>query len=302
MAPTNALETFQIKKGFHIELVASEPQIQSPVALSFDENGRMFVVEMIDYSERRNERLGRIVMLEDTKGDGHFDKSTVYATNMAWPTGIICYGGGIFVASTPDIIWFKDSNGDGKADVRKVIYSGFGNTKDRLNVQALFNSFNWGFDNRIHGATAPNGGIVTNMVVPTARPLILDNNNFSFDPRSFLMYAENGGGQYGMSFDSKGRKYVCSNSRHIMTFMYDGKYAARNPLYAMPGAVVDIPVDGPAAEVYRISPEEPWRVIRTKWRVSGVASGPIEGGGRSAGYFTGATGTTIYRGNAFRPI
>ncbi|MGI8966653.1 MAG: PVC-type heme-binding CxxCH protein, partial [Limisphaerales bacterium] len=104
-----------------------------------------------------------------------------------------------------------------------------------------------------------------------------------------------------MSFDTVGRKFVCSNSRHIMSFMYDEKYAARNPFYAMPGAVVDIPVDGPAAEVYRISPEEPWRVIRTKWRVSGVAPGMIEGGGRSAGYFTGATGTTIYRGNAFPP-
>src|SRR5437588_11855672 len=81
--------------------------------------------------------------------------------------------------------------------------------------------------------------------------------------------------------------------------MYDDRYAARNPNFSMPPALASIAVDGPAAEVYRISPEEPWRVIRTKWRVAGLVSGPIEGGGRSAGYFTGATGNMIYRGNAF---
>ncbi|MGI8964727.1 MAG: PVC-type heme-binding CxxCH protein, partial [Limisphaerales bacterium] len=162
VAATNALSTFQIKTGFHLELVASEPQIQSPVAISFDENGRMFVVEMIDYSERRQEHLGRIVMLEDTKGDGHFDKSTLYATNLAWPTAVICWEGGIFVGATPDIIYFKDTDGDGKADVRKIVYSGFGNTQKRLNVQGMLNSFNWGLDNRIHGATSTDGGIVTN--------------------------------------------------------------------------------------------------------------------------------------------
>src|ERR1043166_5860790 len=65
--PKDALKTFQIKKGFHLEIAACEPNIASPVALSFDENGRLFVVEMIDYSERREEvpHLGRIRMLED---------------------------------------------------------------------------------------------------------------------------------------------------------------------------------------------------------------------------------------------
>lgn len=297
--PADAINTFQIKKGFHLELAASEPNVVSPVALSFDENGRMFVVEMIDYSERRDEHLGRIRMLEDTDGDGRFDKATVYADNLAWPTGVICYDGGIFVANSPDIIYFKDTDGDNKADVRKVIYTGFGNTRDRLNVQALLNSFNWGMDNRIHGNTAPNGGIVTNVAVASEKPLNLDHQNFSFDPRTLKMRVENGGGQYGMSFNSRGRKFVCSNSDHIMTFMYDEKYSDRNPFYTMPRALASIAVDGGAAEVYRISPEEPWRVIRTKWRVSGISPGVVEGGGRSAGYFTGATGITIYRGNAF---
>ncbi len=297
--PKEAVKTIQVKKGFAVDLVAAEPLVKDPIAISFDENGRMFVVEMGDYSERRDEHLGRIRMLEDTDGDGHFDKATVYAKNLPWPTGVICYDGGIFVASTPDIIYFKDTNGDHKADVRKVVFTGFGSGKDRLNVQALFNSFNWGMDNRIHGSTAPNGGVVTNLAVPGEAPLDLNSRNFSFDPKTLKMRAESGGGQYGMSFDSRGRKFVCSNSDHIMAFIYDGYYADRNPLFAMPRALASIAVDGGAAEVYRVSPEEPWRVIRTKWRVSGVSPGMIEGGGRSAGYFTGATGITVYRGNAF---
>ena len=166
--PAQALKTFQVKKGFRLDLVAAEPLVKDPIAISFDENGRMFVVEMGDYSERRDEHLGRIRMLEDTDSDGHFDKSTVYAENLAWPTGVICYDGGIFVAATPDIIYFKDTDGDNKADVRKIVFSGFGNATDKLNVQALFNSFNWGMDNRIHGSTAPNGGTVSNLAVSRA--------------------------------------------------------------------------------------------------------------------------------------
>ena len=115
------------------------------------------------------------------------------------------------------------------------------------------------------------------------------------------MRAESGGGQHGLSFDNRGRKFVCSNSSHVQTLMYEERYAARNPFYTMPRALVDIAVDGGAAEVFRISPDEPWRVIRTQWRVSGLVPGPIEGGGRPSGYFTGATGITIYRGDGFGP-
>ena len=299
--PKDALKTFQITQGFHLELVAAEPQIASPVAMAFDERGRLFVVEMIDYSERRDEvpHLGRIRLLEDTNGDGIFDKSTVFADNLPWPTGVFCYNGGILVIATPDIVFLKDTKGDGRADVRETVFSGFAEGVQRINVQELPNSLIWGLDNRIHGATSGEGGLVRSLRHPESKPLDLRGRDFAIEPRSMSMTAEAGGGQHGLSFDDYGRRFTCNNSDHVRLFMYDERYAGRNPYYDMPPALASIAVDGPAAEVYRISLEEPWRVIRTRWRVAGVMSGPVEGGGRSSGYFTGATGITIYRGNAF---
>ena len=299
-----AVETFQIKKGFRLELVAAEPLVNSPVTMAFDENSRLYVVEMIDYSERRDEtpHAGRIRLLEDTDGDGKFDKSTVFADNLPWPTAIICYSGGVFVGATPDIIWLKDTNGDGKADERKVVFTGFGSGATRLNVQALINSFNWGLDNRIHGATGPIGGNEVKSTATNAGPALdLRGRDFNIDPRSMRMQAEAGGGQYGLSFDSMGRKFVCSNSDHLQMLLFDLRYASRNPAFPMPSPRLSIAADGAAAEVFRLSPDEPWRIVRTRWRISGVVPGAVEGGGRVSGYFTGATGATIYRGNAYGP-
>ncbi|MEN9574640.1 MAG: hypothetical protein RL514_2495 [Verrucomicrobiota bacterium] len=302
--PTNAAATFQVKKGFRLELVAAEPLVNSPVTMAFDEHGRLYVVEMIDYSERRDEspHAGRIRLLEDTDGDGKFDKSTVFADNLPWPTAVICYGGGIFIGATPDIIWLKDTNGDGKADERKVVFTGFGSGAARLNVQALINSFNWGLDNRIHGATGPIGGNAVKSTATNGGPALdLRGRDFNFDPRNLKLQPESGGGQYGLSFDSQGRKFVCSNSDHLQQVLFDLRYATRNPAFPLPSPRLSIAADGPAAEVFRLSPDEPWRIVRTRWRISGVVPGMVEGGGRVSGYFTGATGATIYRGDAYGP-
>src|SRR5437667_2042561 len=165
--PDQALSSFQIKKGFRIELVAAEPLVVDPIAMAFDKNGRLFVVEMRDYPERRNQtpHLGRIRMLEDTDGDGRFDRSTVYVDNLPWPTAVICWRGGIFVGATPDILYCKDTNGDGVAEVREVVFTGLASDYapyevNKLNVQALFNGFTWGLDNRIHAANGGDGGTV----------------------------------------------------------------------------------------------------------------------------------------------
>src|SRR5688572_28177179 len=88
--PADAINTFKIKPGFHLDQVAAEPLVTDPITLCFDEYGRMFVVEMTDYSERRDEipHLGSIKLLEDTDGDGKFDTATTYADKLPWPTGV----------------------------------------------------------------------------------------------------------------------------------------------------------------------------------------------------------------------
>lgn len=303
--PAQALSTFTLREGFELQLVAAEPLVVDPVAADFDANGNLFVVEMRDYSERRPEQLGRIRRLVDTDGDGRFDKSTIFVDWLPWPTAVVCVNDGVLVGTTPEVLFFKDNDGDGLADSRQPMLTGFANdaaphyATNKLNVQALMNSFHWTLENRVEGAAGMVGGKVISFRKPGATHIEMRGRDFSFDPRTLDLRAESGGAQHGMSFDDAGRKFATSNSDHIQQVMYGNHYAGLNPHYALPGARLSIAVDGPAAEVYRRSPEEPWRVLRTKWRVSGEVSGPIEGGGRSSGYFTGATGVTIYRGNAW---
>ena len=300
--PKDAVATWQVKKGFKVELAAHEPQLRSPVAISYDERGRMFVCEMIDYSEMRDvtPHLGRVSMLEDKDGDGVYETSTVFADNLPWPTGLICANGGVYVIATPDVYFFKDTKGTGKADVREVVYTGFGTGLKLLNVQGMANCPTWGLDNRIHIQSGPgNKGLLKCLKRPDLKEIEISGHDVWFDPKTLEFGLEAGGGQYGMSYDNYGRRFVCSNSDHLQYYVYDEKYARRNPYFNMPAPRQSIAVDGGAAEVYRISPDEPWRIIRTRWRIAGVVKGMVEGGGRVSGYFTGATGTTIYRGDAY---
>ncbi|MEO7317438.1 MAG: PVC-type heme-binding CxxCH protein, partial [Chthoniobacteraceae bacterium] len=297
--PDKAAATCAVRPGFRIELMAAEPLIVDPVAMAFDENGRLYVVEMRDYSERRDEKLGRVKLLEDTDGDGRFDRATIFAEGLPWPTGITCWDGGVFVLASPELLYFKDMDGDGKADVHQLVFTGFGNLAPKLNVQQLPNSLQWGPDQRIHGALGGNAGLVQNFARFGSPKVELRGRDFSFDPRAMDLRPESGGGQFGMTFDDTGRKFVCSNSRHLMQVMYEDRIASLVTDYPLPAPALDIAADGPQAEVFRRSPEEPWRVLRTTWRVAGAVPGPIEGGGRASGYFTGATGVTVYRGDAW---
>ena len=302
--PKDAIATWKVKKGFHLELTANEPQVSDPIALCFDENGRMFVCEMIDYSEMRDvtPHLGRISMLEDKDGDGHFETSTIFADDLPWPTGLIWANGGLFVGATPDIWRFEDKDGDGKAEVREKIFTGIGTGLKLLNVQGLMNSFQWGIDNRVHIlAGGGNRGVVTCLKHPEVPGQELGGKDLWFDPVTYEFGMETGGAQYGMSYDTYGRKFGCSNSDHLQYWVYDDRFANRSNNVPMPPSRQSIAADGGAAEVFRISPDEPWRIIRTRWRIAGVVKGVAEGGGRVSGYFTGATGTTIFRGDAYGP-
>jgi putative membrane-bound dehydrogenase-like protein len=302
MEPSAALETWKIKDGFRIEFTAHEPQVRDPIAMCFDERGRLFVCEMIDYSEMRDvsPHLGRISMLEDKDGDGFYETHTIFADDLPWPTGLIWANGGLYVGATPDIWRFEDRDGDGKAEFREKVFAGFGTGLKILNVQGLLNSFQWGQDNRIHVLSGGgNRGIITCPKRPDLPGQELGGQDFWFDPLSLSFGTEPGGAQYGMSYDNYGRKFGCSNSDHLQSWVYGTTSAPHRANAYLPPSRQSIATDGGAAEVYRISPDEPWRILRTRWRISGTVPGAVEGGGRVSGYFTGATGTTIYRGDAY---
>lgn len=298
IAPTeakDAVKTLHVAKGFRVEQVAAEPLVASPVAIAFDESYRCYVVEMRGYSENKDEKVSRISLLEDTNRDGVFDKSTAFKEGLAWPTAVFCWAGGVLVVDAPDIFYFKDTNGDGKSDEERKLYTGLGVS----NVQGLANSFQWGLDNRIYLSLSSTGAELTKVDDKNARPLALRGRDIAIDPRTWQVTPVSGGAQHGMSFDDWGNRFASSNSDHLQEFMYEDRYLGRNPYLAAPSPRRSIAADGPQADVFRTSPVEPWRIVRTRLRATGVVPGVVEGGGRPAGYFTGATGATIYRGDAW---
>ena len=291
----DALGTFAVLPPFKLELAAAEPLVASPVAMAFDENGRLYLAEMRDYSEQDEDFLGTIRLLTDTDGDGVFDDAKVFAKELSWPTAVCCWDGGVFVGAPPHLFYLKDTTGDGVADVRKTVFTGF----SRGNVQGMMNSLRWGLDNRIHGAGSSMGGTITSPERPDMKPVTLGRHDFAFDPVTLDFEVTTTSAQHGMSFDDWGHKFICSNSNQIQQVMFKDELIARNPYLKAPGGAVSIAADGPQGPVFRTSPVEPWRIVRTRLRVAGLAPGPVEFGGKVSGYFSSATGVTIYRGDAW---
>ncbi|MCH1497297.1 MAG: c-type cytochrome [Rubripirellula sp.] len=292
LSPDEAMQAIEVSDDFEIQLAASEPLVNSPVAIEWDEGGGLFVCEMRGYSENREDGISQVRYLTDADDDGHYEKATVFADGLLWPTAIFPYKGGLFVADAPHVYYMKDTNGDDVADERNIVLTGFGVS----NVQGLVNSFRWGLDNRIHVACSSVGGSI-HRVGEENLAVNVRGRDISFDPDTYEIRLTSGGAQHGMCFDDWGHKFVSSNSDHIQQVIYEDHYLAGNRFITAPSSRRSIALDGPQGPVYRISPVEPWRIVRTRLRVGGVVSGPVEGGGRPSGYFTGATGITIYRGD-----
>jgi putative membrane-bound dehydrogenase-like protein len=289
-----------------MDLLAHEPLITSPVAVAYDEDGKAYVLEMRDYpyTDKANDKpfaestrdlpLGRIRLLRDSRGDGVYDESVIFADNLSWPTGLACWKGGVFVAATPDIWYLKDTDGDGKADVRQKVFTGF----RKFNIQAVINNLQWGLDHRIYAAGGTNGGTIRSLLEPEALAVALGANDFRFDPRRPRIEPLPGGARFGQSFDDWGNRFICNIRNPVMHAVLPGPYLARNPFVAVRTALHDASPTGDTLPVYRISPSEPWRAVRaSRWAAA------RENMPRSElvadGYFTSACGITIYRGAAY---
>ena len=297
--PAESLATFTVAPGFRVEQVAAEPLVCDPVDLAFDEYGRLYVCEMRGFPLRKDDRLCRIRLLEDTDHDGRFDKSTIFADKLAFPTSILCYDGGVFVGAAPQMLYFKDTDGDGVADVSRPAVTGF----TVIYSTYPLNSLRWGLDCRIHGINHSGGKLRPVMWQREGRAaeefVLPTRHNFSFDPKSGKLFLESGGGQFGLGIDAWGRQFTCTNRNHMIMLMYERRYIARNPKLIAPAPAVSIADDGPAARVFRTSPVEGWRALRMERRVAMKLPGHEESDGRPSGTFTASSGVTVYTGDVY---
>jgi len=293
--PADALAAIETIPGFHVELAAHEPDVVDPVAAAFDEQGRLFVTEMRDYPFRPQtgeKPIGRVRMLVDTDGDGRFEHSTTYADELLWPTGVVCWKQGIFVAAAPNIYYFKDHDGDGVADERRIVYAGFGTQ----NEQGSVNNLAWALDGKIYATTSKNGGQIRREGDADTAPVGISGRDICFDPTTEKFELVSGGGQFGNAFDDWGNRFLCDQSNPSMEVMLPNRYLARNPLLAVPTAINDLTPG--ATQIFRISPLEGWRVVRSTRRLK-LGERSENSTGLNHHVLDGVAGLMIYRGDAF---
>ena len=156
VSPQESMKHMVVPPGFELKLVTSEPDVKKPICMAFDERGRLWIAETFDYPnnmQKPGEGHDRITICESSRGGGVADKFTVFADKLSIPTSIVFANGGIIVAEAPDMLFLKDSTGGDHADVRKVLYHGWG-TRD---THAGPSNLHWGFDNWIYGTVGYSG-------------------------------------------------------------------------------------------------------------------------------------------------
>ncbi len=216
--PEESMRLMDLQPGFRIELVASEPLVQDPIAFAFDERARLWVLEWPSYNWPLRDVLGlpseplppsRLAVLTDADGDGRLDTRTVFAS-MDFPRGIQLVDGGVVVYALPEVVFLRDTDGDDKADTRSVIQTGL---PVPVNPHLAPSSPSWTLDNWTYGLQVDERLRVVSGVPVKARAGRL-------------------AGQWGMSHDDYGRLFFSYNQDHIRGSLVPTVYAARNPHYA----------------------------------------------------------------------
>ena len=217
--PAEEWKSFKIAKGYQISLVASDPAIGDPVAATFGPDGRLWVVEMQGYMPNldgttEDQPHGRISVLEDTDGDGVFDKSTVFLDNIVMPRAIALHRDGVLVGAPPHLWFCRDTKGTGKCDERTEVATDFGVRVDPAhpqlaNPERAPNALLWGHDNWLYVGAY------------TAR--------FKFKDGRWVRGLSNFRGQWGLSQDDFGHLYHNSNSDALRADVIPSSYLNRNP-------------------------------------------------------------------------
>lgn len=213
LSPSEELKTFYMPPGYHLELVASEPLIEAPVALDWDLQGRLWVVEMPGFmanltGSNEHDPIGRVVVLEDTNRDGVMDKRTVFADRMVLVRSLKVLDRGVLLAEPPNVWFMRDTNGDLKADEKQLVTSEFGNFNG--DPQNNANGFYWAIDNRMYTAG------VTEI-------------QFRLKDGVFEVQKTLERGEWGVAQDDAGRIYRNTNESAVHVDYVPSYYYARNP-------------------------------------------------------------------------
>ncbi len=228
LSPEESMKRIQLDGPYEVQLVAAEPLVLDPVECTWDAQGRMYVADMRDYPlgppNQGDPWLSRIQLLTDEDGDGRMDKAVTFADHMDNVQGLLPYNGGLIATTRSQVLFLKDTNGDGKADEIKPLVNGFNPKHAQLQVSAP----RWGLDGCVHF----NNGLDAREIYPADKPADVVNipgSNFKWDPRTDKITPTGGRGQYGGAFDDWGHHFYCSNRNPLMFTVMPYEAMLRNP-------------------------------------------------------------------------
>jgi len=272
-AAADSVNHIQIPTGTELELVASEPQVIDPIAIRFDEFGRMWVAQMGDYPEGKGKSSIRV--LEDLDNDGEFETSRLFADDLHFVTGLQPWKRGVIVTMAGRVAYMKDTDGDHQADLIEDWYVGFSedNTQLRANHPRL------GLDNHVYVANGLRGGVVKNPRDKDSKTVNISGMDFKFDPITAKYEAVSGAGQFGLTFDDEGNRFVCSNRNPLMQIMIENKYVKKYSGVAVADVKQDAARAGAESKIFPLT---------NFWTTSNLHEGQ----------FTAACGVLIYRGHS----
>ena len=273
-----SLAAFHIREGFRIELVAAEPLVMDPVAIDWGADGRLWVAEMADYPlgvDGKGKAGGRVRFLEDTDSDGRYDRSVVFLDGLNFPTGVKAWKDGVLVAAAPEVLFARDTNGDGRADVREVLYKGFSEGNQQLRVNGL----RWGLDNWIHCASgAHHGGYAKgNKItsVKTGRTIVLGSRDFRIRPGPGLLDPQSGPSQFGRNRDDWGNWFGVQNSHPLWHYVLRDHHLRRNPYFVSPNPKNQVVTPSNPRVYTAKSPQKRFHSFEQSGRFTSACSGMV---------------------------
>jgi len=294
LSPEESMKKLNVAPGFKVSLFASEPHVFDPVSLEFDEEGNAYVIEMPDYpyEVEPGKGHGRIRILKDTDSDGKIDQSIIFAENVTEATSMLPWKGGLIVTAAPNIIYLKDTNGDGKSDIREILFSGF----FQNNSEAQVTSLKLGIDNWIYANNRGQSGKVVFSKTPDAKPVEVRGADFRFRLDRDVFELETGPGQFGQTINDWGHRFFTENSIHIQQAVIPWRYTHRHAF--MPTSKFNVTITDHEEIMFQEIPPAYWRSERSARRNRVFKEANLNRIEWVEDRFSGASGGTIYNGDA----